>query len=577
MHERGPDQAADVDLVHPSRPGAGVQSGAFDESEGLGDRGVVGALDCGGGGRVGDRPQAGDALHRGEGQVEPGYRGRLLLGQFRDVAGQFTLVERVASVLVAEHLQRNLGPDPGPVLDRTRRPHRQPAGGVELFEAAGDLDPERAHIVGIDGERLPEPGRVQVVVLGGVGARQSGAALLGEGVEAGAEQGLHLFDGDDVARLQSVDAGQAGADPGAWGFALLRVVGREPGVSLLGGVHGGDLPGQVVIARPGRDPLHAHRHNPLSRIQGVDPDRSGQEVGVTSHPVRGFVLVALLTERYQLSVGVDPTTEGCSHRWHRHSLTPPDPLIVQIAEKCSELSVRADVSVVQRPAGGSGELHRQLDKIGDRLFAAAVCFSEEGKLVHRSDHAPVRGRRQPGLARGGNFSSRDRLGDLVGRQDGGKMVGKPAQQRCGWSQRHQHRKQRPFIHEERDLPRPPGQIGAVPVPEQRRGRRSQFRGRADSFEQLAGTAHDHHRPILPRRGCDRSCPVRRDSCPRSVAAGAMKLDRLARARGVSHMGSACSGGGTSSGGSMWPWSSWVVWKVVCGCCPDRGVVFGLVG
>ncbi len=313
VYERGTDQAPDVDLVHPARAGAGVQGGAFDEVQGFGDGGVVGAFDRGGGGRVGDRPQAGDALHRGEREVEPGYRGRLLLGQLRDVAGQLTLVQGFASVLVAEHLQRHLSADPGPVLDRVRRPHRQAAGAVELFEPSGDLDPERAHIVWIDPERLAQPGRVQVVGFGGVSAFQGGTALLREGVETGAEQGLHLFDGDDVARVQSVHACQAGADPGAGGFALLGVVGREPGVALLGGVHGGDLPGQVVIARPGGDPLHAHRHNPLSRIRGLDPDRSDREVAKSVQiPFTGIAACrSFAGECY--SARFSPRARGVSH------------------------------------------------------------------------------------------------------------------------------------------------------------------------------------------------------------------------------------------------------------------------
>jgi len=182
VHERGTDQAADVDLVHPARPGTGVQGGAFDEGEGLSDRGVVRTFNRCCRRRARERPQAGHALHRREGQVKPCHRARPLLRQLRDMSGQFPLIQRISSVLVTEHLQRHLGPDPGPVLNRVRRPDGQSAGGVELFEPAGDLDPERAHIVGIDSERLPEPGRFQVVVLGGVSAFQCGGAPLRERV-----------------------------------------------------------------------------------------------------------------------------------------------------------------------------------------------------------------------------------------------------------------------------------------------------------------------------------------------------------------------------------------------------------
>jgi len=76
-----------------------------------------------------------------------------------------------------------------------------------------------------------------------------------------AEQGVHLLSGDGVAGGEAVDPGQAGPDPLAGGLAAFGVVARQTDVALLRGVQRRDLPGQVVIPRPGRQLVHAH-HTP---------------------------------------------------------------------------------------------------------------------------------------------------------------------------------------------------------------------------------------------------------------------------------------------------------------------------
>ena len=85
---------------------------------------------------------------------------------------------------------------------------------------------------------------------------------------AGAEQGLHLLGGHQVAGVQTVDAGHPGADPHARGLALLGVVGRQPGVALLGGVHRSDLPGQVVVPGPGGELVQTHHTRPNGTPEG---------------------------------------------------------------------------------------------------------------------------------------------------------------------------------------------------------------------------------------------------------------------------------------------------------------------
>ena len=72
--ERGRDQATDVDLPDPLRPGPGEQGLLLDERQRVLDRGLVGPFDHGRHRRIGDRPQRRHRLHRRERQVITGDR-----------------------------------------------------------------------------------------------------------------------------------------------------------------------------------------------------------------------------------------------------------------------------------------------------------------------------------------------------------------------------------------------------------------------------------------------------------------------------------------------------------------------
>ena len=82
----------------------------------------------------------------------------------------------------------------------------------------------------------------------------------GEGMHAGAEQGPHLLRGDRIPSVEAVDAGQAGADPGSRSLSAFGVVGGQPDMTLFGGIQRRDLPGQIVVPRPGAELVDTHRH-----------------------------------------------------------------------------------------------------------------------------------------------------------------------------------------------------------------------------------------------------------------------------------------------------------------------------
>jgi hypothetical protein len=63
-----------------------------------------------------------------------------------------------------------------------------------------------------------------------------------EGMQAHAEQRLHLLRGHRIPGLQTVDPGQPGTDPHTRCFATLAVVAGEWNVAFLGRIQGRDLP-----------------------------------------------------------------------------------------------------------------------------------------------------------------------------------------------------------------------------------------------------------------------------------------------------------------------------------------------
>ena len=123
------------------------------------------------------------------------------------------------------------------------------------------LDPERADLAGVDLERRAQPGRCLDVCVGQVSGAKLLQPLCGEGMHAGAEQCLHLLRGDRIRGAQAVNAGQARSDPGSRSLSAFGVVGGQPDMALLRGIQRRDLPGQVVVPRPGAELVDAHRHN----------------------------------------------------------------------------------------------------------------------------------------------------------------------------------------------------------------------------------------------------------------------------------------------------------------------------
>jgi hypothetical protein len=80
-------------------------------------------------------------------------------------------------------------------------------------------------------------------------------------MHAGAEQSPHLVRGDRIPGAQAINAGHPGADPCSRNLTSFGVVGGQPCVALLGGIQRRDLPGEVVVPRPGAELVDAHRHN----------------------------------------------------------------------------------------------------------------------------------------------------------------------------------------------------------------------------------------------------------------------------------------------------------------------------
>jgi hypothetical protein len=112
----------------------------------------------------------------------------------------------------------------------------------------------------VDLERRTQPGDKLVVPAGQVRTFQLPLPLRGEGMQANAEQRLHLLRGHRISGVQTVDTSQPGADPHAGALTQLGVVAGERNVAFLGRIQGRDLPSQVVVPRPRRQLVDAHRH-----------------------------------------------------------------------------------------------------------------------------------------------------------------------------------------------------------------------------------------------------------------------------------------------------------------------------
>ena len=162
-------------------------------------------------------------------------------------------------MLSDKELPGYLRPNPRPVSRRDRGVDRLPDRGIESSDPLGHLDPERRRIVD-DLERCPQPHDVPEVLSSEVGAFQLLEPQLGQRMQPAPEQSAHLLRRHRVADVQTVDTLHAGTDPHPGRLAPFGVVRGEPGVSLVGRVQGSDLPGQIVITRPGGELVQAHGH-----------------------------------------------------------------------------------------------------------------------------------------------------------------------------------------------------------------------------------------------------------------------------------------------------------------------------
>jgi hypothetical protein len=81
-------------------------------------------------------------------------------------------------------------------------------------------------------------------------------------MHAGSEEGQHLLRGHRIPSVQAVNADEASPDPGSRAFTAFGVVGSQSNMTLFRGVQRRDLPGQIVIPRPGAELVDAHRPNP---------------------------------------------------------------------------------------------------------------------------------------------------------------------------------------------------------------------------------------------------------------------------------------------------------------------------
>jgi hypothetical protein len=91
-------------------------------------------------------------------------------------------------------------------------------------------------------------------------------------MQTAAEQGAHLLRRHRVAGIQAVDPVHTGTDPRPRGLASFGVIRSQPGMPLVGRIHGSDLPGQIVITRPGSELMQTHRHIHLKGVHA--PERS---------------------------------------------------------------------------------------------------------------------------------------------------------------------------------------------------------------------------------------------------------------------------------------------------------------
>jgi hypothetical protein len=249
----------------PCGPGPGEQGLLLDEAQRIVDRSLMGPFDRRRHRRIGDRPQRRHRLHRRERQVEPSDRLRPWTGTLRELPSQLASINRRTAMLSDKELPRYLRANPRPVSRRDRGVDRLTDRGIQSSDPLGHLHPERCRIV--DGlERSPQPHNVLEVPSSEVGVVQLPQPCLGQRMQPAPEQSPHLLRRHRVANVQTIDSLHAGTNPHPGRLAPFGVIRGKPAVSLVGRVQGSDLPGQIVITRPGAQLVQAHRHIPEKAI-----------------------------------------------------------------------------------------------------------------------------------------------------------------------------------------------------------------------------------------------------------------------------------------------------------------------
>jgi hypothetical protein len=180
--ERGANQAPDVDLPDPLRPGPGEQGILLDERQSVLHGSLMGPFDHSRHHRISDRPQGRHRLHWGERQIIASNCLCLRPRVFRDLSRQLPGINRLPAMRGQEELPGHLGPHPRPVCGGQGSARRQAGRGLDRREAYCHFEAERADVAINDLERRPEPGRVLVVAFGKVGSFQLLLAELGQRV-----------------------------------------------------------------------------------------------------------------------------------------------------------------------------------------------------------------------------------------------------------------------------------------------------------------------------------------------------------------------------------------------------------
>jgi hypothetical protein len=257
--ERRRDQTSHINLTDPLRARPGEQRVPLDKRQRILHGVPVGTFNHGRHTLVSDRPQRRHRLDWREGQVIAGDCLRSRPGVFGDMPGQLPGIRRLAAMLGDKELPGDLGAHLCPVGGRHRPVPRQTGRLINPGDPFRDFTPECADVM-VDLERDAESGHGQIVAFSQIRPFELLHPQLCQRVQAAAEQGPHLLRSHRIAGLQTVDAGQPGADPHTWALTALGVIAGERDMALLGRIERRYLSGQIVVPRPRGQLVDAHRH-----------------------------------------------------------------------------------------------------------------------------------------------------------------------------------------------------------------------------------------------------------------------------------------------------------------------------